>query len=379
MATILIGGDICPIGDNAPLFERGDAEGLFHDVLRDFDDADLVVANLECPLVERPAPIQKTGPVFGATPACINGIKAAGIDALCLANNHILDHGPTGLATTIATCAQAGVATVGAGDNLAAARRILIRTAGGIRIGLLAMAEREFSIATAESPGANPLDVIDYVRNVSASRTAFDFLVVLLHGGAEFLTAPSPRLQDTCRFLVEMGANAVVVQHPHSVGGYEQYNGGHIVYGQGALVMDEALYRDLPSFHEGMLIRLVAAGNGTSSIELIPIVQSDHPRLGARRMGADQAKAFLSGLSASSRALLDAGHVRAEWRRYCKHRTHDYLSALMGHGRLLRLANRRGHLTRLLYRRRRLLMARNVVCCEAHREAAEKILSELLQ
>ena len=53
---------------------------------------------------------------------------------------------------------------------------------------------------------------------------------------------PSPRLKDTCHFLIEMGANAVVVQHPHSFGGYESYRGGHIVYGQGALVMDEALY-----------------------------------------------------------------------------------------------------------------------------------------
>ena len=45
---------------------------------------------------------------------------------LCLANNHIFDHGPQGLENTLAVCAKAGVSTVGAGANLAAARQILV-------------------------------------------------------------------------------------------------------------------------------------------------------------------------------------------------------------------------------------------------------------
>ena len=166
------------------------------------------------------------------------------------------------------------------------------------------MAEHEFSIATANAPGANPLDLMDYVRNVATSRDSFDYLIVLLHGGAEFLTAPSPRLKDTCHFLIEMGANAVVVQHPHSFGGYESYRGGHIVYGQGALVMDEPIYRDLKSFHEGILIALRIAQDGSSSMELLPFVQSD-PVPGARRMDAQRAEAFLRELAAKSRAILD--------------------------------------------------------------------------
>ena len=375
MIRVLIGGDICPIERNAAMFERGDAEGLFHDLLQDLGRADLVIANLECPLIERPTPIAKTGPVFGQSTACINGIRAAGIDALCLANNHALDHGPQGLESTLRTCRRAGVLTVGAGANLAEARQILVREVGGVRVGVLAMAEHEFSIATPVTPGANPFDLIDFVRSAAANRAACDYLIVLLHGGAEFLALPSPRLKETCHFLIEMGANAVLVQHPHSVGGYEHYREGHIVYGQGALVMDEAIYRGMKSFHEGMLVSLSIERGGASSIAFVPLAQSD-PLPGARRLDGARADAFLRALNAKSEAVLDDEYLAGEWRRFCEGEKHGYLSVLLAHNRLLRVANRRGHLARWLYNKRRMLGTRNLVCCETHREVLETVFKE---
>src|SRR5256885_7361886 len=109
MINILIGADICPIEGNTAYFKSGDAQTLFNDLLHEFTSADLVVANLECPLIQKKTPIVKTGPVFGEETSCINGIKAAGIDILSLANNHIMDHGSSGLRSTIETCASAGI------------------------------------------------------------------------------------------------------------------------------------------------------------------------------------------------------------------------------------------------------------------------------
>lgn len=372
MVRILIAADICPIEGNRPFFEAGDAESLFHELGPDFEQADLSIANLECPLIERPSPVQKTGPTFGESPACLAGIRAAGIDVLALANNHILDHGSEGLRSTLAACEAAGIATVGAGENLAAARRILIRQVGDLRVGVLAVAEREFSIAGATSWGANPVDLIDFVRNVRSHRDEFDYLVVLFHGAHEFQTCPSPRIRNTCRFMVEMGANAVVVQHPHSLAGYEEYQGGHIVYGQGALIMDEAIYRQRKSFHEGFLVKLSVAGRNDSRMELVPLVQSD-PVPGARRMPADRARGFLEALAQKSRALLDDAYVESAWIKFCQERQHAYLSSLLGHGRVLRKLNARGLIERLFYSRRRLLGCRNVAVCETHREAIETI------
>lgn len=377
MPSILIGADICPIEANQPYFRQGDAQSLFHDLLPEMAQADLVVANLECPLIERPSPILKTGPTFGEPADCIKGIQAAGIDVLCLANNHIMDHGEAGLRTTLAACERAGIATVGAGANLAAARRIWSRQLAGVRVGLLAVAEYEFSIASEAAWGANPLDLMDCVRQIQASRSVCDFLIVLLHGAAEF-HAPTPRIQKTCRFLIEQGARVVVVQHPHVLGGYEDYEGGHIIYGQGAWVMDEAIYRERQSFHEGFLIKLQVADDTSSTWELIPFVQSA-PTPGARRMQPEVEARFRQALAERSAAIREATFVEAEWRRFCAERRKGYLHAVLGHHRILRKLDVGGWLTRLLHSRQALLGTRNCVLCETHREALETIFTRLME
>jgi poly-gamma-glutamate synthesis protein (capsule biosynthesis protein) len=370
-ATILIGADLCPIEANRPLFERGNAAALFNDLLAEMKQAGLVIGNLECPLIRQPSPIRKTGPVFGQPEACINGIREAGIGLLCLANNHILDHGAAGLRNTLEVCARAGIGTVGAGDNTAAARRIWVKPINGIRIGVLGVAEHEFSIAKPHAAGANPLDVIDLVRNIGDRRAEFDFLVVLLHGSDEF-HVPTPRIQDTCRFLIEMGAGAVVVQHPHVLGGYETWRGGHIVYGQGAWVMDEAIYRRLESFHEGFLVKLTVSAEGKAAMDLLPFIQS-FPEPGARRLEARREAAFLEALAERARVVADEQWVREEWIRFCDANKHEYLSALLGHNRWLRRLNLGGLLEKYFHGSQQLLGARNIVTCETHREAITTI------
>jgi poly-gamma-glutamate capsule biosynthesis protein CapA/YwtB (metallophosphatase superfamily) len=368
---LLIAADICPIGGNRPYFLSGDARSLLNDLLEEFDQADLVIGNLECPLIEQATPISKTGPVFGEPSACINGIKQAGVDVLCLANNHILDHGTAGLENTLEVCARAGIATVGAGKNLAAARRMLVKEVNGLRIGILAFAEHEFSIASNGSAGANPLDPVHFVRTVTGHRAQFDYLVVLLHGGDEFLV-PTPRLQDTCRFMVEMGANAVIVQHPHVLGGCEDYRGAHIIYGQGALLMDEALYRNCPSFHEGFLVKLFVTADAPPRMEIVPFIQSS-PGPGARRMEPARAQEFRRALAQRATAIKDEAWVEAEWIKFCERNKHDYLSSLLGHNRVLAGLNKRGLVEKLLHGRSALLRAKNVACCETHREAIDTI------
>lgn len=376
MPSIIIAADICPIGDNLPLFEKGAAGELLNDLLPEIKSADLAIANLECPLIDRPSPIRKTGPVFSAPSASINAIKAAGFKALCLANNHIMDHGGAGLANTQRVCAEAGIKTVGAGANRAEARRLVFLNLGGLRIGILAVAEHEFSIATETSPGANPLDLIDFVRNVRANQESFDYLLVLLHGSAEF-HVPTPRTQEVCRFMIEMGANAVIVQHPHCLGGIEQYVGGHMVYGQGALLMDEALYRDLDTFHEGFLVKLHVTVPRQASLELIPFTQSAGT-IGARRLSPEAQKDFLLALRKKSSELSDPVKVQERWREFCRANRHSYLSALLGHGRFLSKLNSRGLLTKYFYGDLPLLRAKNVLSCETHREAVQTIFEHEL-
>lgn len=374
MPTILIGADLCPIEGNTPYFKAGDAGSLFNDLLPEFRQADLVIANLECPLISEPSPIPKTGPTFGEARECVNGIQAAGINVLCLANNHIKDHGESGIRSTLAACADAGIETVGAGENLEKAGKMLVKTVNGVEVGILAVAENEFSLAGREAWGANPLDLIQFVRTVQKHKDLVKHLIVLYHGSAEF-HVPTPRLRETCRFMIEMGAGTVIVQHPHVLGGYEKYLGGNIVYGQGALVMDEAVYRDLKTFHEGVLVKLDIAKDGTSTMDLIPFTQSD-PVPGARRMAPEREETFLACLAERAQAVTDDTFVEREWLDYCRRKKSSYLSGLLGHNRVLRKLNERGLLQKLLYNTRVMLGVRNIVCCETHREAIETIFND---
>jgi poly-gamma-glutamate synthesis protein (capsule biosynthesis protein) len=290
---------------------------------------------------------------------------------LNLANNHILDQGSAGLMSTIDAAAAADIATVGAGRNLAEARRILIRKVRGFRVGILGIAEREFSIATATAPGANPIDLIDITRNISAQRGKMDYLVVLLHGGNEYYPFPSPRLMETCRFLVEQGANAVVCQHSHCVGCCEEYHGGHIVYGQGSLICDTSGVKS--GLASGIVIRLRISENGISRMDFVPS-ELFRGGMAARKMAPYAAKSLLQSIATRSESLKKHGFIESEWRAYCVQKKHEYVSMILGHGRILRRLNRHGQLVRLLYPLSSQLVVRNLIQCDAHRDILETVM-----
>jgi len=85
---------------------------------------DLVIANLETPLSTRGHPVPKFRNLR-SDPVVIQDVKALGVHAVTLANNHMMDYGPEALADTLTTCDEAGVARCGAGRDLEEAYRPL--------------------------------------------------------------------------------------------------------------------------------------------------------------------------------------------------------------------------------------------------------------
>ena len=378
MVNILIGGDICPIRRNMPYFVSGDANVLFNDLLIEFEHADLSIINLECPLIRKESPILKSGPVLGADSESVNSLKNAHIHVVGLANNHILDHGPEGLANTISVCRNAGLTVVGAGKNLDEARKILIRTVKNLRIAILACAEHECSIATNNLPGANPLNLIEFVRTIKRHRDEFDYLVVLLHGGKEHYPYPSPEMQQICRFMIEEGANAIICQHTHCPGAYEDYEGGHIVYGQGNLIFD-AYPNPRESLYKGYLVNITVKPDRTSEMNITPYVQSDICRIGARRMEKDEEKIFRRDLQQKSAQINDREFLEKQWERFCRDHKYEYLGYILGFSHHLNYFNKKLHLADFLFSRRSRRLVLNVIRCETHREVLNAILSDSWQ
>jgi hypothetical protein len=364
---ILIGGDICPRGRVQSAFIEGRAEAIFGDLLEAVSEADLSIANLECPLVTEDTPIEKAGIALGADARCVRGLRSAGWTALSLANNHSFDHGAQGLLNTIETIKDAGMIPFGAGPDSPTARRPLIRDVHGTRIIVYAMAEREFSVAEDDSPGANPMDLIGVLEALRTYKDQGHF-IVLIHGGKEFYPYPSPEMVRRCRFLIDSGADAVICGHAHIAQPWEIHAGRPIVYGLGNLVFE---YPGMPHdfWFEGYLARLTIEGPRVD-FEAIPYFQSKDG-IGARRMDPAASQRFLSDLIEKGKRLDDPAFVRNSWREFCRKNAWGYLEELYGFGRLMSKAPRA--LVRRLLPRKKILRSLHLVRCETHREVLEAL------
>ena len=372
MQQLIIGGDFAPIGRSEVILGSAE-EGVLVDDLRGlFQEADLVIANLECPLIIRPTPTTKIGPVLGANEACAKGIRNAGIDIVGLANNHIMDHGQEGLESTIDALRAVGIDHVGAGKTLFEAKQVLIKEINSVKLGIMAVAEHEFSIAGENSAGANPLDVIDFVRNMARYRDVADFVIVLYHGGKEFYPYPSPRQMNICRFMVEQGASAVICQHSHCPGCYEEYKGGYIVYGQGNLLFDMHPKEMADMWYAGFLVNLGLKKNAAIEFGITPFVQR-RDVLGINKAGHD-CMDLADQIAYRSRRIKQDGVVESEWLKLCDEKRYEYLSILHGYNRYLCYINKKTHFSDHLYSRRFHNTFLSVIRCETHRELLETIL-----
>lgn len=373
--TVLIGGDTYPgyFEDN---FINGDVSGVFGGLLNELHSADFTVVNLETPLTGTGKPIKKVGPHFRTHPKAVNGLKAAGIDAVTLANNHIRDYGEVGVQQTVEVLREAGVVSFGAGRNLREASQIAVLEKNGIRVALLGMAEHEFSIADDHTWGANPIDLIRFVELMEELRTfedPIDHLVILLHAGNEYYEYPSPWLQRLCRFLIDQGASAVICQHSHVAGTYEFYRDRLIVYGQGNFVFGRKGGR---YGREGFVVKLTLKKERTlENVELIPFL---HIETGLRRMTPEEESGFLAQLEERNDILKSPKQLEQMWRAFVGSRKHAMLSRLTGLPRLMSGVVRRLGLTDWWFDRYDFGPSLNSVQCESHRQVLITLLESMV-
>lgn len=363
--NIMIGGDIVPTASNLSSFSRGDVARLVDDcLLKVLAGADYRIFNLEVPLSDEASPIEKCGPALISTTGTARGLAALGVDAVALANNHIMDQGPQGLASTVAALDGVEILHFGAGENVYKAASPLVMEVGGRCVGVYACAEHEFSIAEDATPGANPFDPFSSPQHISELRRGCDAVVVLYHGGKEHYRYPSPLLRTRCRVLVDSGADLVVCQHSHCVGCEERWHSGTIVYGQGNFLFDR---QDNEYWATGLLIELLV-GNGVE-VTYHPIVKDG---TSVRLANKDESGKVMADFFDRSRRIEAPGFVEEEYQRFARSYLANYLLSIMPGGRslLFRILNKLlgSSLMERLYGREALLALLNCVECEAHSE-----------
>ncbi len=251
--NINILGDFCPIGKLESSKYQNNINWL-GDLKTILQESDFNIVNLEYPLTNVNNKIRKSGPHLKASPETVEILNKIGINVVTLTNNHIMDYGEEGFFDTINTLKKYNVQYVGAGKDIQEARKPLILCKEGSKIAIVNFCEKEFSIATDNSPGAAPLDLIWNFEDIQKAKNMADYVIVIVHGGAENYQYPTPRQVKTYRFFASLGICAVIGHHSHCIQQWEEYNGVPICYSLGNFVFDEKNNPD--SWFKGLLISL---------------------------------------------------------------------------------------------------------------------------
>lgn len=364
--SIIIAADTVPTIRNFDLFSSGNVEALFGKELIDiFGSADKRIINLELPLADKDSPIKKNGPSLRAPKSTIIGYKQLGVDAVSIANNHIMDHGEEGLYSTLESLDSNAIDYFGAGENIAEAEKPYVFELGGRKVGVFSCAEHEFSIASDKCAGANPFDALETPDKIAALKADCDFVVVLYHGGRELYRYPSPELQKRCRKMADKGADLVVCQHSHCIGCEEKYNNSTIVYGQGNFLFD---LLDAEGWKTGLLIKL----NDDLSVSYIPTVKHGNV---VRKATKEEEKDILGEFYKRSEEIKSPGFIDSEFGKLANSFSLQYRMLIYGkRSFLLKAINKiTGHrffdwCFERKFSSQQLRRIRNVVECEAHRE-----------
>ena len=308
---ISICGDVSTQYSGA-LFRSGDVKALFDDVPSAFADSDRVLVNLECALTEKDTPIAKKGPNIKGPLETAKVLREIGVTDCAMSNNHILDYGIPGIADTKAILREYGLNYTGFGDNYEDARKNLVMEKDGKKVAIIDVCEHEYCYALENRMGARPFDPFDTLEDVRLAKAECDYVVVCYHGGKEQSIYPSPRLRKLSQAMVRSGADVVLCQHTHCISCYENYEGGHILYGQGN---SHFLWPRSEECWESALA--VEYDTVTGEIDFVPLhIPNDEKECGISLAKGEERDEIMKGFAARSASLLDGTWIDG-WREFC--------------------------------------------------------------
>lgn len=372
---INIGGDFCI----TPGFLD---ENLFSPALTAlFNAADYNIVNLECPVSGDNAKnkILKTGPHLRTDERIFNHLKALKINAVTLANNHLLDYGQKGLYDTLNALKEYGVEYVGAGKNTTEASTPLIIENNGLKTAIVNFCENEWSIASHKKGGANPLDIVDNANQIKEAKVKADFVIVIAHGGHEYYQLPSPRMVKQYRFFADNGADAVIGHHTHCISGFEVYKNRPIAYSLGNMVFTKDSKREV--WYNGVIAALKIEKSKPVEVTLHPIRQQAG-RFNVILLPDEKKNEIMEQIHHLSEILKCPKQLESNWIKLLEQRKNavEIFSPInFIPGRYIKAALKRLGLNKFLLKKRVLKNHLNHIRCEAHRDILIETITERLK
>src|SRR5215469_13686395 len=242
--TLAFAGDVHFTGRTLKLL--ADPATAFGPISAVFRSADFSAVNLETAVTNGGTPQPKTYH-FRAPATAFTALRDAGIDMVTMANNHVLDYGQAGLASTLAAVKAARFPYVGIGVNAAAAWAPYLTTIKGVTIAIIGVsqvAELASSwVATGTRPGeANAINLGRTLAAVRSAKRQASVVIVFMHWGTEGEACPNPDQLSLARQLSDAGASIIIGAHAHMLQGSGWLGHTFVAYGLGNFVWWEHSY-----------------------------------------------------------------------------------------------------------------------------------------
>lgn len=232
MIDCIFTGDIMP---GASVIEETPDPG----VRAQLRQADLVVGNLECPIVSaqpKAMDLRKIPLWSNAQNARI--LKDFGFTHVGLNNNHIFDLFELGLDETTDVLDDRGIQ--GFGIEYGGISQYCRTVRHGVALGMAAVNWVEAGFSGHLFKDLDRLDM-------DSLKKECDFLIMFLHWGDDHNIFVNKGQQETARGLIERGVDLIIGHHPHVPQGYEEYKGKYIFYSLGNFIFTpREQYQGLP-------------------------------------------------------------------------------------------------------------------------------------
>jgi poly-gamma-glutamate capsule biosynthesis protein CapA/YwtB (metallophosphatase superfamily) len=235
--TLAFAGDVHFAGTSASALTKGLGSGA-----GPLAAADIGIVNLETAITDGGSAATKKFS-FRAPASALKTLKAAGIDAANVANNHGMDYGATGLQDTLAASKAYDFPLIGAGQNATQAFAGYRKTVRGVRVAVISATDVLDSglqaawTAGPHKPGlASAKDGDLLAERIAAVSEQADVVVAFLHWGVELNVCPTPRQRSLAQELIDAGADVVVGSHAHVLQPLTKVGAVPVDYGMGNFV-----------------------------------------------------------------------------------------------------------------------------------------------
>lgn len=304
---ILIGGDFCPENRAEKLLSNG-GQIFSAEYFKTWMACDFRIVNLEGPITSSTSKIDKVGRHIKFDPSIMHGIEKMGVTHFSLANNHIMDYRESGIKDTISCLKNSNIEYFGCHEQ-----KTTTLEKNDIKVVMLSFSNKEFSLMEDNNGiGACSMDLISMLQQIEAAKKLTSHIIVILHTGLSMYPLPSPEQRKLCKFLIDTGVAAVLCQHSHIMGAYENYKDGFISYGQGSFVFE--LNRKDTVWNQGYSIMLQIE-NDKRTVSIVPHKQFDET-LNIRNLDQSEIDQFDISMQKLNIVLKDEKLFKQEWENY---------------------------------------------------------------